>query len=593
MSIVALHKITLCGLAGEREAVLAGLQALGLMHPIALRQPPAESEPSPSAPDEEAYKALRYLLDVKHKRRQVVERTDFDFTAVVRQALNNARRRRFSEHRLAFLKLRIEELTPWGDFNLPRTDELGGYCLWFYQVPHAQKSWFERLELPWQQVYRDNRYAYIVVIAREEPSREVLPLPRTHTGGMSLHELHYQLLLAEVMLEEIQSEHKALTRWIFLLSQNLARAEDQAALHRAREQMLERDGMCVIQGWAPQRDLPRLQVFAEERGLALMAETPNAEDNPPTLLDNPPPLSGGEDLVGFYQTPAYTTWDPSRVVFFSFAVFFAMILADAGYALVLALALLYFWKPLAENALKRRLRTLATAVLGASLGYGVLVGSYFGWTPPSGFFLDSLKIVDLNDFDSMMRLSIAIGCIHLIFGNAMMALQRGPFPHNAAPLGWIAVVAGGFLLWLDMTVLGSLLLGGGIALVLLFGGAHTFDSWRNGLLAVLERLTELTHITKLFGDVLSYLRLFALGLASSSLAVTFNQLAGQVQEAMPGPGLFLAILILILGHSINLALGIISGFVHGLRLNFIEFFNWSLSAEGYPFRPFAKKEIES
>ena len=103
----------------------------------------------------------------------------------------------------------------------------------------------------------------------------------------------------------------------------------------------------------------------------------------------------------------------------------------------------------------------------------------------------------------------------------------------------------------------------------------------------------MVEVSKLFGDVMSYLRLFALGLASASLALTFNQLAAQVQQAVPGLGLLLSFLILLLGHGINLLLAIISGFVHGLRLNFIEFFNWGLSEEGYPFQAFAKKENNS
>jgi len=104
---------------------------------------------------------------------------------------------------------------------------------------------------------------------------------------------------------------------------------------------------------------------------------------------------------------------------------------------------------------------------------------------------------------------------------------------------------------------------------------------------------SLTSITKIFGDVLSYMRLFALGLASASLAITFNQLAMQVYHAMPGLGLLFSILILILGHTLNILLGIMSGVVHGLRLNFIEFYNWSVSDEGYPFKAFARKEGNS
>jgi V/A-type H+-transporting ATPase subunit I len=111
-----------------------------------------------------------------------------------------------------------------------------------------------------------------------------------------------------------------------------------------------------------------------------------------------------------------------------------------------------------------------------------------------------------------------------------------------------------------------------------------------GLARGISGLLELTRVTKLFGDVLSYLRLFALGLASASLALTFNDLAGSINAALPGIGLLFAALVLVLGHGITLALGIMSGVVHGLRLNFIEFFGWALTDEGYPFRAFARRE---
>jgi V/A-type H+-transporting ATPase subunit I len=88
------------------------------------------------------------------------------------------------------------------------------------------------------------------------------------------------------------------------------------------------------------------------------------------------------------------------------------------------------------------------------------------------------------------------------------------------------------------------------------------------------------------------MRLFALGLASASMAMTFNQLAVSTREAMPGLGLLFALLILVFGHAINLALCIMGGVVHGLRLNVIEFFKWGLAEEGRPFHAYAKKETE-
>jgi V/A-type H+-transporting ATPase subunit I len=101
----------------------------------------------------------------------------------------------------------------------------------------------------------------------------------------------------------------------------------------------------------------------------------------------------------------------------------------------------------------------------------------------------------------------------------------------------------------------------------------------------------LTRVTAAFGDVLSYLRLFALGLASASLAIAFNNMAAGAWEAVPRVGILAAVAILIIGHSLNLLLAVASGFIHGLRLNVIEFFNWGLPEEGPLFRPFKKKGV--
>jgi V/A-type H+-transporting ATPase subunit I len=147
----------------------------------------------------------------------------------------------------------------------------------------------------------------------------------------------------------------------------------------------------------------------------------------------------------------------------------------------------------------------------------------------------------------------------------------------AALLGWLAGF--GFWHWFAF--------GTGLLLVLGFSSEETGLSLRS----LLSGLLALTNVTRIFGDVLSYLRLFALGLASASLAITFNQLAGDVAAALPGIGLLLQMLILLVGHLLNFVLTVASGVIHGLRLNLIEFYNWSLADEGYPFQPFAKREV--
>src|SRR5262249_60583700 len=110
---------------------------------------------------------------------------------------------------------------------------------------------------------------------------------------------------------------------------------DRAPRQRAAMRALERDQLFAVQGWAPRSRAAALRQLGADRGLALTIEQPGPHDSPPTLLDNPPALRGGEGLVEFYMTPAYRLWDPSKAVFFAFAAFFAMILSDAGFAAIL------------------------------------------------------------------------------------------------------------------------------------------------------------------------------------------------------------------------------------------------------------------
>jgi V/A-type H+-transporting ATPase subunit I len=187
-----------------------------------------------------------------------------------------------------------------------------------------------------------------------------------------------------------------------------------------------------------------------------------------------------------------------------------------------------------------------------------------------------------------MQLSISIGALHLILANLMMAWVRRRTTQAVAALGWALVVAAALWGWLQGFTAGHwILLALGLLLVLLFSSAQPGVGGKQ----LLDGLLALTAVTKLFGDVLSYLRLFALGLASASLAMTFNQLAVDVAAALPVIGLLFKVLILLVGHMLNFVLTVVSGVIHGLRLNLIEFYNWSLADEGYPFQPFAKQEV--
>lgn len=599
MTIVALAKVSIFGLAAEKQVVLEGLQALGCLHLIPLGAADGPADFTAPQPAVEAREALRYLMDVRQRRYPLKVDPTFSLEAVVAKALANRSRKRAAEDRILALRHHLAELAPWGNFRLPALGELGGQRLWFYRVPHSKLEAFQQalepLGLPWQRIHASPRHGYVVLIAEQEPDQTLLPVQRAHVGSESPEDLRAQLDQAHVDLDDIEAEHVALSRWIFLLSKHLIRADEQVALSQAGEKTADRGRVFQVQGWMPRHDLPRLTSFVQRMGLASWAESPTSEDTPPTLMTNPDVLAGGADLVTFYETPGYRDWDPSVVVFFSFAMFFAMILADAGYAVVLGTLLAVFWKGMGTRPSSRRFRVLAAVGLLFSLLYGVLAGSYFGAPPPTGSILAHLQVLNLDDFAVMMKVSLVVGALHLILANGVVAVRAVSIAERAKPIGWIAIILAGLSLYLGAGTsagrdLGLGLGGGGLLTILLLSSERPIDSLGSLLLRLLDGVASLAGLSKLFGDVMSYLRLFALGLASASLALTFNQLAGEVYRSDVPLGLVLSLLILILGHGINLMLAIISGFVHGLRLNFIEFFNWSLNEEGYPFAPFSKKE---
>ncbi len=595
MAIVKLKKMTLCGLLKEKQTVLEKLQKLGGAHLISLTEPLPAIGGNIQKQSEKTLIALKYLNQCPKKRHQVKDKGKFVLSEISDQVLTvKTGIRRISDQR-DFLINRIAEIEPWGDFSLSEQGSLGKLKLWFYIVPKRLMN-----KLPentvYQVVHQDNIHCYVVVPSETEPAASSMPVARTHTGAVRLSQLKKELEQLELQLEDMQAERESLTRWITLLTLSLFKNEDIADLKIANTMTLDQFDLFVLQAWIPENAEELFQEFAKETELAILITDPEAEDKPPTLLENAKPLAAGEDVIGFYQTPGYFDWDPSAVVFFSFALFFAMILSDAGYAITLALILAFKWKKLEVSLKGRRLRLLFFVTILFSLLWGVLVGSYFGFTATSGTVVAALNILDLNDFDSMMQFSIAVGTVHIVFANFIKAYQKKHRTVALASIGWAIAVMGGFVYWLARQVNGDLLsrsgfvlFAGGLILVLLFSSEHNVKKPLDVLWRLLEGIKSLTGVTRIFGDILSYMRLFALGLASASLALTFNHLAIQAYHSVSGLGLLLSILILLLGHTLNLLLCLMSGVVHGLRLNFIEFYNWSISDEGYPFKAFSRK----
>jgi V/A-type H+-transporting ATPase subunit I len=598
MAIVPLVKATLYGPIEVKDLVLDELQASGCAHLVNLTPGTGEGNPERGY-SKEAYEALKYLRSSPIRRRQARETHDFDYEKIDREALELRRQQQLLEDERDELRRREKALEPWGEFVLPPNSDLAGHRLWFYRLPHRQVEALREIDLTWEAVASDARFEYVVVVAPEQPMEvPVTPIELDPRG----------LTAVRTRLEEIDSELEAvlwkraeLTRWCRLLERNLDAADDEAVHRHASAQTLDVDRVFALQAWIAEKEVPFLEDLASRHGLAMTYQSPDPTEVPPTKLENTGPVRGGEAAVSFYITPEYRTWDPSVVMYFSFAVFFGMIMSDAGYGLILAILLAAFWRRLGQTDERRRLRSLCVALAVASVAYGAMVGSYFGIRPSPDSILARLQVplLDPANQAAMMSLSIIIGAAHLAFANLITAWRYGTSIRCLAPLGWCAMILGGLIAGFEwqtrfdphgrLIPLDIALLVGGTGFVLLFSSARPWSLLPKALiLRLFDGLKALTGVSQAFGDVLSYLRIFALGLASSQLAVTFNDLAGRVLE-YPGFGILLAVGVILVGHALNFVLAVMSGVVHGLRLNYIEFFNWSLDEEGYSFRPFAKK----
>ncbi len=596
MTIARIKKLTLIGDAAAQREVLEHFQVYGKAHLISVDKSDAKVS---HAVTSEIKEALAYLLASPQKRRSQIPLEDFSPKEVVADIIANkvAREEAFDE--IELLRAHYRAHKRWGDFEYPPLEALDGYRLWFYYVPLSKEKALNELALPWKVINRDHKCLYLSVVSKSEPNDTEVPFKRAHIGPDSLSGVKKKREALLVRLEELNAQREALTRWILPLTMSINDSVDQQTLARAEQCVQDFGDVFVLNAWLPESEAAPIEAWARDLNVAFQLNDPSDTEEPPTLLQNNSVYGGGEETVSFFQLPGYRTWDPSIMIFFSFSLFFSVILADAGYAVIIALLLAPFWKRLgrrSETAL--RLRNLCFVLAVSATVYGVMIGSYFGIELHEDHVLSSLQVLDVQDFSSMMKFSIGVGVLHLMMANVMVAWTNRTSRIALAALGWMSVTGASFNLWLDYISVPDLVVTStwsfrlimlGILFILLFSGQRKLTEPKDYLFQFFDGAAALYGLSKIFGDVLSYMRLFALGLSSVALAITFNNLAVQARDSVSAGGFILFALILVLGHGLNFVLGVMSGVIHGLRLNLLEFYNWGVKGEGYPFKPFKKR----
>jgi len=345
-------------------------------------------------------------------------------------------------------------------------------------------------------------------------------------------------------------------------------------------------GLRWLCGFVPVDRLQNIRLLASEEGWGILVQEPNLDDQPPTLIKNRPRTRIIQPVFSFLEIlPGYHEYDISSYFLVYFCIFFAMIIGDAGYGVILLLATLI--TRIVKNGLKNVLRLFAVLSISTVL-WGTITGNWFGSRSLAGLgFFRMLTIpslaaypdvfpgLEIDPQQTIMLLCFLLGLSQLCLANIINFVRYFPKLKSLAQLGWMAVIGGLYFVVLKLVIEISLprfavyMIAGGILLVLLFGKQGDDIGFFRGMLGGFkDAFTVFQSAINGFSSIISYIRLFAVGLASFYIALSFNNLASPMLRNFTLP---IGIVVIVVGHGLNLAMAALSVVVHGIRLNVLEF----------------------
>ena len=507
------------------------------------------------------------------------------------------------ESRIAATQKEVNKMAIWGDFSAERIAQLkeAGYTLRYFTCP---KKLFQE---EWGIVVAEQgAMVYFVQVNNADDAPE--GCQEQYLNEKSAADLQKDveglngLLVAQNARIELWAKEN-----IPALENELNELQQQIDWKRVTlNTASEADGsLKVLEGFCPIDQVAALDAMLQKQEVYYQAEDPTAEDNTPIKLRNNKFTQLFERLTGMYGWPNYGEFDPTPILAPFFLLFFAMCMGDCGYGILLIIIGLLIAKKKLNIAMFEGLGPIITVLGVGTTVVGFFLGTFMGidlynaeWVPQA---LKNVMIKgNVMGYDIQMVLAICIGVFHICLAMVVKAIcytKQFGFKENIATWGWLLLVVGGLIVAiLGLTVLPenvfkwALIAVGAVSALAIY----IFNTpGRNPLINIGAGLWDTYNMaTGILGDVLSYIRLYALGLAGGMLGAAFNNLGlmvmggsteGATWQWLP------FVLILILGHVLNLAMSALGAFVHPLRLSFVEYFkNAGYEGKGTLYQPFKK-----
>ena len=589
--ISKMTKYTFLLLSSDTEAFLREIQELGVLDITRSRKPV----------DAVSAKIFKEAEDIRHEI-ETVERCDYS-----RDEMHSNLTARLSAAEAAHA-----EKMHWGDIDNAKIKALeqAGCHFHYYTVPSKKfnKQWLEQYPLEIVEE-KDDEVRFVLVDHASEGANN-FALPETLVPDESLVDLYAKTVKLRQSIEDRESEMQARLQDIPAMRQAYAEKAQELQRYLAKDgsQKAAEDYISVLTGFAPTEDDERLKAELDGKAIYYISEPAKASDNPPVQLKNNWFARNFETLTGMYGMPVYDEFDPTPVLAPFFLLFWSFCMGDAGYGLLLiALGLLLWKKNFNLLGLKKHWRLVTTLGIGTFI-IGIFLGTFFGinlkevsWIPEGLRKLMLVGKIDIggSPYDIAMVAAIAIGVFHICLAMVIKAVgltRRFGFKEAISTWGWVILIVGGLVVAglaltnvLDSAATKIAVIAVGVLSAL---GIFIFNKpGRNPLLNVGAGLWDSYQMaTGILGDVLSYIRLYALGLAGGMLGAAFNNLGMMVLGDNPTWQWPFFLLIVLIGHALNFAMSCLGAFVHPLRLTFVEYFkNSGYEGKGQQYSPLTKE----
>lgn len=526
---------------------------------------------------------------------------DEDGIVLARELCSKTKEASSLEAQIQELEKAYEDQKIWGQFDPHDIEQLKDHSI-FIRLFKARKKELGQLPADIASVVIHTRGAmvYFAVVTCHEPLCPI-PFHEISMPKQSLSGLARMLEQKRKALETIQKRILELYGAAPYMTRSLNECKALLAYENARNAMVRRGDIIYLQGYCPTCFTGKLKERADIEKWGIVIENPGPEETVPSLVRYSKLTHLFRPVMAFIGVlPGYREYDANGPFLFFFTLFFAMIIGDAGYGFMILAATFFHAKRSA--APHKDLIPLLYLLSLSTMVWGALTGSWFGVEALRNFPLFKAMIIPSMDTFSdasqsfIIHLCFLIGAVQLSFAHCRRILNTFPHIRFLAETGWF------FLIWAiyfivrvlvlnqPFSSLGYYCLIAALCLIICFGQQKE-DGFFKGLARSVVRLPLdiITWIGNL-SDLVSYVRLFAVGMSTKEVAVAFNNMAFNIGfDTLPA--MFAAVLVLLGGHSVNLLLGAMAILVHGIRLNVLEFSkHLSIEWSGVPYDPFREPE---